>query len=195
MALCRCRCLPCDFKPRLMQDIQRDVMFLPSHSWDIVSMVCYWARHFTLKFFTWLRWKWVLGRTEMVMCTISSMRRNGCRTVCSPWSWNDTRMNRTIDQGVRCIGLQIYYQTINQHLYLHNVRALWALDWYLTTSFKLRWELQCEAGPTCHQHRINVCYLSGMLLTLTARGSTLIVRIWRQILTTKVYPRTVRVNI
>ena len=99
MALCRCRCLPCDFKPRLMQDFQRDVMFLPSHSWDIVSMVCYWARHFTLKFFTWLRWEWVPGRTEMVMCTISSMRRNGCRTVCSPWSWNDTRMNRTIDQG------------------------------------------------------------------------------------------------
>ena len=26
------------------------------------------------------------GRTEMAMCTISSMRRNGCRTVCSPWS-------------------------------------------------------------------------------------------------------------
>ena len=26
------------------------------------------------------------GRTEMAMCEISSMRRNGCGAVCSPWS-------------------------------------------------------------------------------------------------------------
>ena len=32
----------------------------PSQSWDIVSMLCPWARHFTLKCFTWLRWKWGL---------------------------------------------------------------------------------------------------------------------------------------
>ena len=63
---------------------------------------CPWARHFTLKCFTWLRWKWVPGRTEMAMCTISSMRRNGCRTVRSPWSRNGSRMNRSSDQGVRC---------------------------------------------------------------------------------------------
>ena len=31
------------------------------------------------------------------MCTISSMRRNDCNTVCSPWSWNDTRMNSDSD--------------------------------------------------------------------------------------------------
>ena len=30
--------------------------------------------------------KMSLGRTEMAMCTISSMRRNGCKTVCSPGS-------------------------------------------------------------------------------------------------------------
>ena len=41
-----------------------------------------------------LRWKWVPGRTEVAMCTFSSMRHNGCRTVCFPWSWNGTRMNR-----------------------------------------------------------------------------------------------------
>ena len=81
---------------------QRNIMFLPSQSRDIVNMLCLWARHFILKCFTWLRWKWVPGRTEMAMCTISSMRRNGCRTVCSPWSWNGTRMNRSSDQGVRC---------------------------------------------------------------------------------------------
>ena len=55
-----------------------------------------------LKCFTWLRWKWVPGRTEMAMCTISSMCRNGCKTVSSPWSWNGTRMNRSSDQGLRC---------------------------------------------------------------------------------------------
>ena len=75
-------------------------MFLRSQSWDIVKMVCPWATHFILKCFTWLRWKWVPGRTEMAMCTISSMRWNGCRTVCSPGSWNGTWMNRSSDQGV-----------------------------------------------------------------------------------------------
>ena len=44
---------------------QRDIMFLPSQSWDIVRMLCPWTRHFILKYFTWLRWKWVSGRTEM----------------------------------------------------------------------------------------------------------------------------------
>ena len=58
----------------------------PSQYWDIVSMLCPWARHLTLTCFTSLRVKSVPGRTEMTMCMISSMRRNGCRTVCSPWS-------------------------------------------------------------------------------------------------------------
>ena len=31
---------------------QRNIMFLPSQSWDIVSMLCPWARHLTLKCFT-----------------------------------------------------------------------------------------------------------------------------------------------
>ena len=94
--------------------------FSPLNLGTLLRMLCPWARHFTLKCFTWLRWEWVPGRTEMAMCTISSMRRNGCRTVCSPWSWNGTRMNRSSDQGVRCrmIGLQTWYHTMNLHLYL-----------------------------------------------------------------------------
>ena len=78
------------------------IMFLSSQSWDIVAMLCPWAKHFTLKWFTWLRWKWVPGRTEMAICTISSMFKNGCSTECSPWSWNGTRMNRSSDQRVKC---------------------------------------------------------------------------------------------
>ena len=40
------------FQIPLVQDFQRNIMFLPSQSWDIVKMVCPWARHFTLKCFT-----------------------------------------------------------------------------------------------------------------------------------------------
>ena len=39
-------------------------------------------------------------RTEMAMRTISLMGWNGCRIVCSPWSRNDTKMNRSSNQGV-----------------------------------------------------------------------------------------------
>ena len=74
-------------------------MFLPSQYWDIVSMLCPWARYLTLKYFTWHRWKWEPGRTEVALWRISSMRRNGCRTVCSPWSWGGTRMNKSSDRG------------------------------------------------------------------------------------------------
>ena len=82
---------------RLVKDFQRNIMFPPAQYGDIVKMCCPWARHFTLKCFTWLRWQWVPGRTEIAMCAISSMRRNDCRTVCSPWSWNGTHMNRSSD--------------------------------------------------------------------------------------------------
>ena len=90
-------------------------------------MLCPWARQFTLKCFTWLRWKWEPGRTYMVMCTISSMHRNSFRTVCSQWSWNGTRMKMSSDQGgggARCknsriICFQIWYQIINLHLYIY----------------------------------------------------------------------------
>ena len=61
-----------------------------------------WARLFTLTCFTWLRCKWVTGSTAMTMCTICSMRRNGCRTVCSTWSLNSTRMSMSSDQRVNC---------------------------------------------------------------------------------------------
>ena len=36
------------------------------------------------------------------MCTIKSMRRKGCRTVCSPWSWNGTRINRSSNKVLNC---------------------------------------------------------------------------------------------
>ena len=88
------------FRTRLVQDFGRNIMFLPSLYWDI-SMLCHWAMYLTPQCFTWLRQKWVPGRTEMAMCMISSMRRNGCRTVCSPWSWDGTLLNRPSDQGVK----------------------------------------------------------------------------------------------
>ena len=95
-------CLSCSFEPRLVRDFQKNTMFLLSQSWDIVSMLWSLVGHFTFKCFTRLGWKWTPGRRKMAMSTISSMRRNGCRTVCSPWSWNGTRMNRSSDQGVKC---------------------------------------------------------------------------------------------
>ena len=36
---------------------QRNIMFLASQYWDIISMMYPWARHFTLTCFTWLRCK------------------------------------------------------------------------------------------------------------------------------------------
>ena len=41
-----------DVESRLVQGFQRNIMFLPSQYWDIVSMLCPWARHSTLKCFT-----------------------------------------------------------------------------------------------------------------------------------------------
>ena len=121
LELCQCRCLPCGFEFRLVQDFQKNIMFLLSQYWDIVSMLCPWTRHFTLKCYTWLRWKRVglPGRTEMAMYMISSMRRNGCRTVCSPWSSDGTWMNSSSDQGVKIEkSNEILYQIKNLQLYL-----------------------------------------------------------------------------
>ena len=80
-AVCQYRCLPCGFESRLVRDFQRNILFLPSQYWHIVSMFCHWARHLTIKCLTWLGWKWVPGTTEMTMCMISSIRRKVCRTV------------------------------------------------------------------------------------------------------------------
>ena len=94
-------------------------MFLPFQWWDIVSMLCPWTRHFSLTYFTWFRCKWVPGRTDMTICAINSMGRNGCRTVCSPWSWNRTATNRFSDQEVQCEVdwwvLSTWYQTIGAY--------------------------------------------------------------------------------
>ena len=40
------------FRIPLVHNFHRNIMFLPSQSWDIVRMFCPWARHFTLKCFT-----------------------------------------------------------------------------------------------------------------------------------------------
>ena len=49
--LSRCRCLQYGFESCLMQDFQINILFLPSHYWDIVLMLCPWAKHLTLKCF------------------------------------------------------------------------------------------------------------------------------------------------
>ena len=64
--------------------IFKEMSCFTSQYWDIVSMLCPGARHLTLKFFTLHRWKLVPVRTQMAMWMVSPMRRNGCRTVCSP---------------------------------------------------------------------------------------------------------------
>ena len=44
---------------------------------------------YILTFITRLWFKWLPGTREMAMCMISSMRRNGCRSVPGcPWGWN-----------------------------------------------------------------------------------------------------------
>ena len=40
------------FRIPLGAGFQRNIMFLPFQYWDIVSMMCHWARHLTLKCFT-----------------------------------------------------------------------------------------------------------------------------------------------
>ena len=94
---------------------------------SIVSMLCFWTGHVTRTCFTWLTCECVPGRTEMAMCTVSSMRRNGCRTASFTWSWYGTRMSWSNDQQVQWPGgrmksqlmsLKTWYQTINAPLYL-----------------------------------------------------------------------------
>ena len=48
--------------------IVREISCFPLQRWDSdLSMLCPWARHFTLKCFTSLRCKWVPGMTEMAI--------------------------------------------------------------------------------------------------------------------------------
>ena len=89
------------FRIPLGAEFSEKYHIFPSQYWNTVSMLCPWTRHLTLKCFTWFKWKWVPGRTEMAMCMISSMHRNGCSTVWSPWSWDSTWMNRSSDQGAK----------------------------------------------------------------------------------------------
>ena len=54
------------------------------HCFNVVSLGK--ALHPQMLHLTQVKMSSAPGRTEMAMCMISSMRRNGCRTVCSPWS-------------------------------------------------------------------------------------------------------------
>ena len=69
--------------------------FSPPNFGKLFRCLCPCARYFILTCFTLLRCKRVSGRTEMVVCTISSKHRNGCRTICCPWSSNGTLAGRS----------------------------------------------------------------------------------------------------
>ena len=45
-----------------------------------------------------------------IVSMLCSMRRDGCRSVCSPWGWDGTRINGSSDQGVK-IWWDSWYQT------------------------------------------------------------------------------------
>ena len=103
--------------------IFREISFVsPLNNATLFRCCCPWARHLTLKCFTSIRWKWVPGRTEMTMCIISSMRRNGCRT----YALRGVEMAQEWFKQVQWLGVKckmwwnIWYQseTINQNLYL-----------------------------------------------------------------------------
>ena len=154
-------CLPCGFASLLVQDFQRNIMFLPSQYWDIVSMLCLWASHLTLKCFTWLRWKGVPGRTEMAMCMISSMRRNDCRPMLSVelrWHTNEQVQWPGGKMWSRMIsGLQTWYQTINLHLYLNINYIIYHVLYTITV-------LGCIplAAHCCRFSRIVLLHLHGV---------------------------------
>ena len=93
------------FEPRLGLDFHRNIMFLPSQ----ILGQCPCARHLILKCFTWFRLKWVPGRTEMTICT---KWLQGC-LLSFELKWHT---NGQIQWPV--IGLQIWHQRINRHLYL-----------------------------------------------------------------------------
>ena len=84
----------CGFKPRLVQIFKR-ICFRFLNFGILFRCLCSWARQLTLTRFAWPKCKWVPGRTEMKICMINVMRRNGYRTVYSPWIRNGTRINNS----------------------------------------------------------------------------------------------------
>ena len=64
LALCNYACLPCAFKPRLVQ-VFRETWFSPLNVGTLFRCLCLPARYFNITFFTWLRYKQVPGKTEM----------------------------------------------------------------------------------------------------------------------------------
>ena len=93
LALCNSRCQS-GFKPRLVQIFKR-ICFRFLNVGILFRCLCSWARQLTLTRFAWPKCKWVPGRTEMKIFTINLMRRNGYRTVYSPWIRNGTRINNS----------------------------------------------------------------------------------------------------
>ena len=93
---------------------QRNIMFLLSQRWDIVSMFVSLGRYFILMAFIALRCKWVPGRTGDVNAYDSFQA-----AVFSPCLKNGTRMNRStpVTRGELSNGVQTWWQTIILHLY------------------------------------------------------------------------------
>ena len=122
-------------------------MFLPSQSWNIVLMLCPCARHFTLKCLTWLRWKWVPGRTGMVMCTIDKLNAPKWLQDCmlsvdlklhtnEQFQWPDGKM------WSRQMNLQTWYQAIKLQ-FLRNYRRY--TGFYLNSTMP---QLTCSSSHT-----------------------------------------------
>ena len=59
-------------------------LLIMGHCFDVVSLGK--ALNPQMPHLTQVKMSIIPGRLVMAICMISSMRRNGCRTVCSPWS-------------------------------------------------------------------------------------------------------------
>ena len=93
---------------------------------DFVSLLCRWARHFTLTCFTWLRCKWVPDRTEMAMCIVRYVQCTEMAT--GLIALHGVKMAHECTSPVttardiirsRLMSLQTLYQNINLYCYLY----------------------------------------------------------------------------
>ena len=108
-------------------EFQRNIIvFLPSQYLNFVSMLCRWARHFTLTCFTWLRCKWVPDRTEMAMyivryvqCAEMATRLHALHGAKMAHECTSP-VTRARDKILsRLMSLQTLYQIINLYCYLY----------------------------------------------------------------------------
>ena len=114
--------LPWGFEYRLLQDFQRNITSYWGHCFDAVSL----GKALNPQMLHWTQVEMSPGRTEMTLCMISSMHRNGCRTVCFSRSWNGIRMNKWQGDTNVKVGWKSWYQTINlHHFYLYTTWSCW----------------------------------------------------------------------